>query len=98
MRGDIWIAAALDREAAPLTRWRTREKKAKLTLWVDTSAEADAEAAMALLSQQTVEEKTGKPRKSEDGFLGSALLGSSFPTAAAAMEVVEEEEDPKAVM
>ena len=47
---------------------------------------------MALLSQQTVEEKTGKPRKSEDGFLGSALLGSSFPTAAAAMEVVVEEE------
>ena len=75
--------------------------KAKLTLWVDTSVEADVGAAMELLNQQTAEEKTGKPRKSEDGFLGSALLGSSFPAASVvAMEVEEEdlEEDALTVM
>ena len=53
--------------------------RSKMVLWVDTSVAADAEEAMALLSQQSAEEKTGKPRRAEDGFLGSALIGSSLP-------------------
>ena len=65
--------------------------KSKMLLWVDTSVAADAEAAMALLSQQSAEEKTGKPRRAEDGFLGSALLSSSLPAAAAASDPTEPE-------
>ena len=45
------------------------------------SIEADEAAAMALLAQQTVDEKHGRPRAAEDGFAGSALLGGSFPSA-----------------
>ena len=48
-------------------------------LWLDTSVPADIEEAYARLHSQTAEEKNGRPRKAEGGFLGSALLASSFP-------------------
>ena len=54
-----------------------------MLLWMDTSVAADAEAAMALLSQQSAEEKSDKPHRAEEGFLGSVLLGTSLPVATA---------------
>ena len=57
--------------------------RATLQLFVDSSVEADVQAALDALSQQTSDERHGKPRRAEDGFAGSALLASSFAAPAA---------------
>ena len=54
-----------------------------MQLYVDTSVPADFQSGWDALARQTTEEKHGKPRKAEDGFAGSALLGSSFSPLAA---------------
>ena len=50
----------------------------KVQLLLDTTVKPDFESAWDALARQTTEEKQGKPCKVEDGFAGSALLGSSF--------------------
>ena len=54
---------------------------ARIELFIDTSREVDVQGAMDALAHQSAEERRGKPRRAEDGFAGSALLGG-FATAA----------------
>ena len=52
----------------------------RVQLFLDQGRPADTQAAWDAHSRQTAEERQGKPRKPEDGFVGSALLTSSFGT------------------
>ena len=45
--------------------------QSKVQLWIDPSRPGDLQGAYDLLHAQSAEDKTGKARRTEDGFAGS---------------------------